>query len=230
MTSLSTSFSSSRILVIGGGRGIGAALAARLRAEGADVHVSTRDGRTGLRLDLGDEASIAAALDRVGELDHVVMTGSDPHDAPVTELDRDAVVRAFDAKVIGPMLVAKHAAPLLRPGGSLLLFSGVVGWRPAPSSVVKGTTNGAVAFAVTHLAAELAPVRVNAVSPGVVDSGAWDRLGAGKPEFLARAAERTLVRRHGDLDDVVDAAVWLLGARYVTGEVVHVEGGSRLLA
>jgi NAD(P)-dependent dehydrogenase (short-subunit alcohol dehydrogenase family) len=229
MTSLSTSLQGSTVLVVGGGRGIGAAVAARLRAEGADVHASTRDGGAGLRLDLGDEASIAAAVAAVGPLDHVVLTGSDPHDAPVTQLDRDAVVRAFDAKVIGPMVVAKHAAPLLRPGGSLLLFSGVVGWRPGPSSVVKGTTNGAVAFAVAHLAAELAPLRVNAISPGIVDSGAWDRLGDGKSEFLAGAAGRTLVGRYGVLDDVVDAALWLLGAGYVTGEVVHVEGGSRLV-
>ena len=228
MTSLSTSLANTKVLVVGGGRGIGAALAARLRDEGADVHAATRDGRTGLRLDLTDEASIVAALDQVGPLDHVVMTGSDPHDAPVTALDRDAVGRAFDAKVVGPLLVAKHAAPLLRPGGSLLLFSGVVGWRPGPASVVKGTTNGAVAFAVAHLAAELAPARVNAISPGVVDSGAWDRLGPRKAEFLAQAAGRTLVGRHGLLDDVVDAALWLLGAGYVTGEVVHVEGGSRL--
>ena len=221
-----------RVLVVGGGRGIGAAIADRLSAEGAEVHAATRDGRTGLRLDLGDEASIAAVIDQLsalGPLDHVVMAGSDPHDAAITEVDRDGIVRAFDAKVVGPMLVAKHAAPLLRPGGSMLLFSGVVGWRPGPSSVVKGTTNGAISFAVAHLAAELAPVRVNAISPGIVDSGTWDRLGGAKPGFLARAAEGTLVQRYGVLDDVVDAAVWLLGAGYVTGEVVHVEGGARLL-
>lgn len=228
MTSLSTSLSGQKILVIGAGRGIGAALADRLRAEDADVHGTTRDGRAGARLDLGDEASIAAVAAQLGDLDHVVMVGSDPHDAPVGSLERDGVARAFDAKVIGPMLVAKHVASRLRPGGSLLLFSGVVGWRPGPSSVVKGTTNGAVSFAAAHLAAELAPVRVNAISPGIIDSGAWDRLGAGKTAFLEGAAAGTLVGRHGVLDDVVDAALWLLGAGYVTGETIHVEGGARL--
>jgi len=227
MTSLSTSLSGQKTLVIGAARGIGAALASRLRAEGADVHGTSRDGRAGLRLDLGDEASIAAAAAHVGELDHVVMVGSDPHDAPAASLERDGVVRAFDAKVIGPMLVAKHLAPSLRPGGSMLLFSGVVGWRPGPASMVKGTTNGAVSFLASHLAAELAPIRVNAISPGIIDSGAWDRLGDDLPAFLERAATGTLVGRHGHLDDVVDAAVWLLGAGYVTGETIHVEGGAR---
>lgn len=228
-----------RVLVVGGSRGIGAEIARRAAAAGAEVIVGGRDleaagnvaaevGGRAVRIDLQDEATIATVAGRIGELDHVVTTASAHHDVPVTELDRDAVVTAFTAKVIGPMLLAKHLAPRIRPSGSVLLFSGVVGWRPARGAVVKGVINGAVEYAVRHLAVELAPVRVNAISPGVVDSGVWDGLGEEKKQaVLDKAARTALVGRPGSLPDVADAALWLLGAGYVSGEVVHVEGGAR---
>ncbi|MFF2453965.1 SDR family NAD(P)-dependent oxidoreductase [Isoptericola sp. NPDC058082] len=228
-----------RILVIGGARALGAAVARRAAKDGYDVVVGARGlaaaetvaaelGATALRIDLQDESTIAAAAARLADgVDHVVTTGSAPHDVRAAELDHEKLVGAFTAKVLGPMLVAKHFAPLLRPHGSMVLFSGVVGWRPGPGSLVKGTTNGAVAHLARHLAADLAPVRVNAVSPGVVDSGAWDRLGAGKAALLGRSAAGTLVGRHGEPDDVVDAVMWLLRAGFVSGETIHVEGGAR---
>ncbi|HEY3502093.1 MAG TPA: SDR family oxidoreductase [Actinocatenispora sp.] len=209
------------VLVLGG-RHLGAAIAAAATAEGARVHVAShRSGE--LRIDLRDEATIAAAAAELGAVDHVVNTAAAPHAVPVRELDRDKTVDAFTAKVIGPLLLAKHFT--IRR--SLLLFSGQVGWRPAPGSVVTGVTNGAAAFAARHLAAELAPVRVNALSPGIIDSGAWDGKGDAKPDFLAAAAQRTLVGRTGTVTDVTDAVLWLLQAELLTGETIHLEGGRR---
>jgi NAD(P)-dependent dehydrogenase (short-subunit alcohol dehydrogenase family) len=228
-----------RVLVIGGARALGAAIARRAVKDGYDVVVGARDlaaaevlaseiGATALRVDLQDEPTIAAAAERLKDgIDHIVTTGSAPHDVRATELDRDKLVTAFTAKVLGPLLVAKHFAPVLRPTGSMVLFSGVVGWRPGPGSLVKGITNGAVEYAARHLAADLAPVRVNAVSPGVVDSGAWDRLGDKKAALLSKNAAGTFVGRHGETDDVVDAVMWLLGAGFVSGETIHIEGGAR---
>ncbi|GHJ36640.1 SDR family NAD(P)-dependent oxidoreductase [Streptomyces sp. TS71-3] len=228
-----------RILVIGGARALGAAVARRAVKDGYDVVVGARDlraaevlasgiGATAVRVDLQDESTLATAAERLKDgIDHIVTTGSAPHDVRATELDRDRLLAAFTAKVIGPMLVAKHFAPVLRPAGSMVLFSGVVGWRPGPGSLVKGVTNGAVEYAARHLAADLAPVRVNAVSPGVVDSGAWDRLGDGKAALLSRSAAGTLAGRHGGTDDVVEAVLWLLRAGFVSGETIHVEGGAR---
>jgi NAD(P)-dependent dehydrogenase (short-subunit alcohol dehydrogenase family) len=221
-----TNLDGQRLLVIGGGRGIGAAIAARARHDGMDVVVGARDPRNiegGVRLDLTDEATIAAAAAQIGAVDHVVTLGSAPHDVPIAELDRDRIVAAFEAKVIGPILVAKH----VQIRHSLTLFAGIVGWQPGPGSIVKGTTNGAVDFAVRHLAANLAPVRVNAIAPGIIDSGAWDGKGEAKPAFLSGAAGRTLVGRYGELDDVVDAAIWLLRSSYVDGQTIHVDGGRR---
>ncbi|MEV5959535.1 SDR family oxidoreductase [Streptomyces sp. NPDC051987] len=229
-----------RILVIGGARALGAAVARRAAKDGYEVVVGARDraaaevlageiGATALRVDLQEEATLADAARVLKDgVDHIVTTGSAPHDVRATELDRDRLLAAFTAKVVGPMLVAKHFAPVLRPAASMVLFSGVVGWRPGPGSLVKGVTNGAVEFAVRHLAADLAPVRVNAVSPGVVDSGAWDRLGEGKKAaLLDKSAQTALVGRHGESEDVVEAVMWLLRAGFVSGETIHVEGGAR---
>ncbi|MFD5542621.1 SDR family oxidoreductase [Streptomyces sp. NPDC127079] len=228
-----------RILVIGGARALGAAVARRAARDGYDVIVGARDltaadalageiGATAVQVDLQDESTLAAAAHRLRDgVDHIVTTGSAPHDVRAVDLDRDRLLAAFTAKVVGPMLVAKHFAPILRPTGSMVLFSGVVGWRPGPGSLVKGVTNGAVEFAARHLAADLAPVRVNALSPGVVDSGAWDRLGDKKTALLGRSAEATFVKRHGESEDVVEAVMWLLRAGFVSGETIHIEGGAR---
>jgi NAD(P)-dependent dehydrogenase (short-subunit alcohol dehydrogenase family) len=221
-----TELSGQRLLVIGGGRGIGAAIATRAWQEGMDVMVGARDPSMiegAVRLDLTDEATIAAAAAQIGAVDHVVALGSLPHDAPITELDRDRIVAAFEAKVIGPILVAKH----FEIRHSMILFAGVVGWRPGPGSIVKGVTNGAVDFAARHLAANLAPVRVNAIAPGIIDSGAWDGKGEAKSAFLTGAAGQTLVGRHGELDDIVDAAIWIMRSGYVDGQTIHVDGGRR---
>ncbi|MGW7686318.1 SDR family NAD(P)-dependent oxidoreductase [Kribbella sp. NPDC054772] len=228
-----------RMLVVGGARALGAAVVRRAVKEGYDVVVGARDlaraqaladevGASAVHLDLQDETTIAAAAEQLRDgIDHLVTTGSAPHDVRTAELDHDKLVAAFTAKVIGPMLLAKHFGPILRPTGSMLLFSGVVGWRPGPGSLVKGVTNGAVEYAARHLAADLAPVRVNAISPGVVDSGAWDRLGDRKAGVLQKSAAGSLVGRHGEIEDVVDAVLWLVRAGFVSGETIHLEGGAR---
>ena len=229
-----------RILVVGGARGLGAEIARAADRDGAEVIVAARDlapaqelaknlqRGSAVRVDVLDEASVAAAAGDLGAIDHTVSTASAHHDVPVADLERDKIVAAFGAKVFGPLLLAKHFAPRMRAGGSLLLFSGIVGWKPKPGTVVKGVANGAMEHLVIHLATELAPLRVNAISPGIVDSGAWDRLGErGKAELLARAAKGTLVGRHGESADIADAALWLLSAGYVTGELIHVDGGAR---
>lgn len=90
------------------------------------------------------------------------------------------------------------------------------------------TTNGAVAFLAEALAVELAPIRVTAISPGIVDSGAWDRLGAQKDEFFRRTAEANPARRVGRPADVAAATLQVLANPFITGTVLHVDGGGRL--
>ena len=228
-----------RVLVAGGSRALGLAIAEAAAGAGATAIIGARDldrarqaaatiaGAESVQIDITDEHSIAAAIAAVGPVDHVVATAAAHHSVPITEIDRDRTEAAFTAKVIGPLLLVKHVAPVLPPTGSIVLFSGVIGWKPSPGKALTGITNGAVSFAATHLARELAPIRVNAISPGIVDSGAWDRLGEGKAAFLNGAAAGTLAGRTGVNGDIADAVVWLLGAGFVSGETVHVEGGAR---
>jgi NAD(P)-dependent dehydrogenase (short-subunit alcohol dehydrogenase family) len=236
---LTNSLAGKRILVVGGARAIGAEIARRADDAGAEVIIAARDldkatvfakalqHGTAVQIDVTEEATIAAAAEEIGELDHVVSLASAHHDVPVGELEYEKIVAAFGAKVFGPLLLAKHFAGRMRLGGSFLFFAGVVGWKPKPGTVVKGVANGALEYVVAHLATELAPIRVNAIAPGIVDSGVWDTLGPdGKTGLLNRASEGSLVNRHGELSDVADAALWLLNAGYVTAELIHVDGGA----
>ncbi|WP_284745743.1 SDR family oxidoreductase [Amycolatopsis sp. RTGN1] len=229
------SFEGKRLVVVGGGSGIARRIAADADAAGAEVILAGRNPARidvpGIRAafaDLGDESSLKALAAEAGELDYLVSLAGAPANGPVTELEREAVTRAFDAKVIGPLMLAKHFAPRLRDGGAIALFSGVAAWRPAPGRTVMATTNGAVAFLAQALAVDLAPIRVVAISPGIVDSGAWDRLGAGKDDFFRRTAETNPARRVGAAADVATATLQALANPFVTGTVLHVDGGGRL--
>jgi NAD(P)-dependent dehydrogenase (short-subunit alcohol dehydrogenase family) len=146
-----------KVLIIGGTSGI----AAQLRSElaGADVILVGRNSEPAV--DLTDEDSIRRLVEELGEVDHIVSVSAAHANGPVTELDIDAVHTALDVKVVGPIMVAKHFAKRIRPGGSILLFAGVAGWRPSPGLVVMATGNVAVAALAQALAVELAPIRVD---------------------------------------------------------------------
>ncbi|MER6117805.1 SDR family oxidoreductase [Streptomyces sp. A0642] len=230
-----------RLVVVGAGSGTGRLLARVASAAGADLVLAGPDPRklewtagelTGpaevVPVDLAEEASIAALAKRAGRFDHLVSTAAMPANGPLAELELADIQRAFAAKVIGPMLLAKHLAGQVREGGSFTYFSGVAAWRPAPARTVMATTNGALAFLVQALAVEIAPVRVNAVSPGIVDTGSWDGLGADKDAFLRSVAERNPARRVGATDDLIKAVLYVIDNPYVTGTVLHVDGGGRL--
>ncbi|MFE6055614.1 SDR family oxidoreductase [Kitasatospora sp. NPDC056446] len=231
-----------RLVVVGAGSRTGRALAKAGSAAGAELLLAGPDPRklewtagelSGpskvLALDLADEQSIAGFADRAGGFDHLVSTAAVPANGPLRDLEAADVQRAFAAKVIGPLLLAKHLAGQVSTSGSFTFFSGVAAWRPAPGRTVMATTNGALAFLVQALAVEIAPVRVNAVSPGIVDTGSWDGLGADKEAFLRGVAERNPARRVGATEDLVKAVLYAIDNPYVTGTVLHVDGGGRLV-
>ncbi|KQU07217.1 short-chain dehydrogenase [Rhodococcus sp. Leaf7] len=230
-----------RILLVGGSSGIARRIAEDALAAGAEVVLGGRrpetladtvaelgPGASAVHLDLDDESSIAGAATTLGPLDHVVSLAANHANGPITGLDRADVEGAFAAKVIGPILLAKHFAPVLREGGSFVFFSGVAAWKPAPGLAVMATTNGAAAFLVEALAVELAPLRVNAVSPGIVDSGAWDGMGDDKQAMFDATAAKNPARRVGRPDDVSAAVLLALTNGFVTGTTLHVDGGGRL--
>jgi NAD(P)-dependent dehydrogenase (short-subunit alcohol dehydrogenase family) len=227
------------VLVIGRGSGIARGIADAVRADGANVIVAGRRPE-GLAeaygpevrvefVDLTDDASIDDLAKRVGRVDHVVSTASARARGAISDLDRDAVRRSFDTKVIGPLMLARAFQHQINEGGSLLIFSGVAAFKIEPATLAVAITNGAADTLTRSLAVALAPIRVNAISPGVIDTGAWDALGeARKAELFAETAARNPARSIGRAEDVAAAALLALTNPFMTGATLHVDGGERL--
>ncbi|GAA2246556.1 SDR family oxidoreductase [Herbiconiux moechotypicola] len=232
-----TSLRGRRVLIVGGGSGIGREIASRAVADGADVVIAGRHpekvevsaGIRAIALDLTDESSIERAAADLGAIDAIVALAADHANGPLVTLDVDRVRRALDAKVVGPILLAKHFAPTMPEDGAIVLFSGVAASRPSRDLVVMATGNRAAEGLADALAVELAPIRVVAVSPGIIDSGAWDTMGAEqKSRFFASTAAANPARRIGSPQDVTDVVMLALTNPFLTATTIHIDGGGRL--
>ena len=180
-------------------------------------------------VDLTDEGSIAALGERLNAVDHVVSTASARARGRLADLDPEAVRLSFDTKVIGPLMLAKHLAPRMNAGGSFVIFSGVAAAKIAVGTMGVAITNAAADTLARSLALELAPIRVNAVSPGVIDSGAWDAFGEqGKADYFAGISARNPTRRIGTAEDIAQAVMFALTNTFLTGQTLHVDGGEPL--
>jgi NAD(P)-dependent dehydrogenase (short-subunit alcohol dehydrogenase family) len=229
------------VLIIGRGSGLARAIALAALDAGARVTAAGRDpehlaaayaGEPGVStesVDLTDEGSIAALGERLGSVDHVVSTASARARGRVADLDRDAIRLSFDTKVIGPLMLAKHLAPRMNEGGSFVIFSGVAAAKIAVGTLGVAITNAAADTLARSLALELAPIRVNAISPGVIDTGAWDGFGEqGKADYFADISARNPARRIGTPEDIAQGVVFAMTSTFLTGQTLHIDGGEPL--
>jgi NAD(P)-dependent dehydrogenase (short-subunit alcohol dehydrogenase family) len=234
---------SQRVVIIGGSSGTGLATAYAAAATGAAVTIGSSNPEglktalaglpgncAGSVLDARFEDDIAAFLARVGELDHLVYTAAPPPvQRPLRDLSLDEARQAFEVRFWGVIAAVKHAAPRIRPGGSIVLTSGTIGIRPAPGAALMASAAGAIESLTRGLAVELAPVRVNAVRPGAIRTPMYDMVPEPQREAVfAAIAERTLTKTVGHADQVAAAHLYLMQNRYVTGTVLTVDGGSTL--
>lgn len=229
------------VLVVGRGSGIARAVALLAQSEGGRVIAAGRDraklddayrdtGITAETIDLAEDSSIAALAERVGAVDHVISTASARARGNLADLERRNLQLSFDTKVIGPAMLAKHFASQINPGGSFVLFSGVHAFKLNVGYLGVGVTNGAVDFLTRWLAVELAPIRVNAISPGVIDTGAWDALGdEGKRDYFRHIAASNPAGRIGTVQDVASAALFSMTNTFMTGMTLKVDGGEPLI-
>lgn len=233
-----------RILVIGGASGIGYAVAEAVRANGARVTIasSNRDkvdaasarlgnAVTGVVLNVTREDQVASFF-AAETFDHIAFTAGDwggPRRGPIAELDLEQAAKLFNVRFWGAVAVAKHAAPKLPPGGSLTFTDGMIAHRPQKGSAISTAMTGAVEHLTRALAVEFAPVRVNAVCPGLVRTGIWDRIPEDKREAeLKQMTSRQPLPRVGEPHEVAEAYLYLMRGGYTTGQVLYVEGGRAL--
>jgi len=229
------------VLVIGRGSGIARAIALAVSEDGGRVIAAGRhpDDLAGAyrgtdigieHVDVTDESSIAALADRIATVDHVVATASGRARGGYAELTATLVNTSFGTKVTGPLLLAKHFAGKLAPGGSFLFMSGATALKPTPGMVSVAATNAAVDAITAGLAVELAPIRVNAIAPGTIDTGAYDALGDERKAalFQARSAANP-ARRIGTAEDIAAAALAALTNGFLTGASIPADGGEHLV-
>jgi NAD(P)-dependent dehydrogenase (short-subunit alcohol dehydrogenase family) len=229
------------VIVFGGSSGIGEACAQAMKRAGGRVVITGRDtaklGEAARRLD-GVETAVVDARDRsavmsffavIGAVDHVIVCVSGGKGAGVfKDLDLDQLRAAFEEKTLAQLTVAQAAAGHVRPGGSITLVTAA-----SARSVVRGTSglaavNGAIEAMVPILALELAPVRVNAISPGVIDTAYWS--GKAMKDSLFRTAEATLpVARVGSAEEVAELIALVARSGFITGSVYEIDGGSHLV-
>ena len=231
-------------LVVGGTSGIGLATARRMHRLGDTVHIAGRDkerldaaiatepGLIGHRADGGDPAEIAAVVAEIGRIDRLIVTlsGSEGQ-GPIAGLDLAVLRRAFDAKFWAHLAVIQAALPSLAPDGSITLLGAISARAGMPGTAGLAAINGAVEALVKPLAVELAPVRVNGVSPGLVDTPWWSGLpGEVRDAFFAQAAAVLPARRVATADDVAEVVALAATNPNLTGTVIEADGGARLVS
>jgi NAD(P)-dependent dehydrogenase (short-subunit alcohol dehydrogenase family) len=228
------------VVIVGGTSGIGRAVAEQADRAGARVLVASRnrqkvddtvallsDSARGSVVDLTDDASVAAFFAQVGPIDHLVLPGSSVNIGSFRTLSLADARASMTSKFWGQYAAVKAAQ--LSPGASVVLFSGVASRKPGFGAPVLSAINAAVETLGKGLAIELAPVRVNVVTPGVIDTELWDVLPKeSRSATLTSWTERQPVPRLGRPDEIAAVALMLMTNPFVTGTVVDVDGGALL--
>jgi NAD(P)-dependent dehydrogenase (short-subunit alcohol dehydrogenase family) len=240
------SFDGQRVVIIGASAGIGEATAKAFAAHGAAVFITGRSKerldqaaqRIGAQvqvaeLDATDREALNAFFAATGTVDHLVLAASPGAVGvgPIATLDEAALRQAFDGKFFAHVKAIQAALPRLRADGSITIITAASARAAFAGTAGLAAVNGALEAVVGPLAVELAPLRVNAVSPGVIDTHWWHGMpGDQRQAYFDAAAAITPVRRVGKPEDVADAIVYLAGAGFVTGAVLECTGGSNLTA
>ena len=229
------------VLVIGGSSGIGLETARLARDEGADVIITARDPHRLHRAGLELGASIAAfdATDATrlqrffaalpGPVDHVLVSGSRPYYAPFEEMDFDEARRSVEAHFWTQLQVARHVAEAVRPGGTLLFIGGTAGRAPAAGPVITTLAVGLPAL-TKNLALELAPIRVNLIAAGFVDTPLSAAILGDQLDARREQLRTTLpIRRVVGATDIAALALHLMTNTAITGATVDIDGGQQLI-
>lgn len=233
-----------RIVLLGGTSGIGLATAQAAAQEGAAVVVvSSRQSNVdqavaslpknaeGHAADLSSEEAVRGLFERIGAFDHLAFTAGESlqlGNLATTPIENGR--KAFELRFWGAYTAAKYAGALIRPGGSIVLTTGIASLRPRAGWSVAASICGAIDALTRALAVELAPIRVNAVSPGVVRTALWSSMPAADRDAMYRDIGAALpAGRVGEPGDIAQTYLYLMDAAFSTGQIVVVDGGTVLV-
>ena len=225
-----------KVVVVGGSSGIGLATAELAKREGADVIIASRNAERldaiaarlnviAIPAEVTNDDDIASLFRRCGPVDHVVVTAAQLKTGPFKTVAMNDVRATMESKFWGAWRVARSAE--IRPGGSLTLVSGFLSIRPRPNSAIVSAANGAIESLTRSLALELAPVRVNCVSPGIIDTPIRAAMPeAARNDMLAKTAASLPVGRVGLGEDIARQILAFMTIGFATGSIVYIDGGA----
>ncbi|MCV7013498.1 SDR family oxidoreductase [Mycolicibacterium madagascariense] len=237
------SLHNTRVLVIGGTSGIGLGVARAVADRGATPIVASRrqssvdralaelpGGAVGEIADPTDPLALDRLADAVGDVDHLVYTAGESLElGRLADLTPEAINGFLQTRFVGALSAVRVFGPRLRAGGSVTLTSGTAAWTPGFGALPVSLC-GAMNALTTALAHELAPIRVNAVAPGLIRTPLWDDMAeADRQALYEQEAQRVPLGRIGEVDDVVRAYLYCMEQTFSTGTVITVEGGILLV-
>ncbi len=236
------SLQNQRVVIIGGTSGIGLAVAKSFLDEGAEVIVASRtkdkveaakqqlgSAVMGHVLDFRDEKQTEQFFQTIESFDHLVITAGGGAMGAFESMPINEAKSAFDSKFWGQYVTVKAALPFLNKTGSITLTSGVYAVRPAKGASTLAAINSAIGGLVRGLAVDLAPIRVNVVSPGLVDTPIYNAMDAATREVMFQMVAQSLLVKHvAKPEEIAKAYVYLADNTFTTGSTIQIEGGAML--
>jgi len=234
----------SKIVITGITGGIARATAVLARQQGAEIIVTARSQQkldealkdlgtnvTGYVLDVSKADDVKQFFDDVGPFDHLVTPAASSMFAPISDLDLETARELVDSKQWGQLYCVKYAIPYLDKSGSITLFSGTVTQKALPGATMFAAAGAATEASARIWALELAPVRVNTIVPGIIETPVWTNLMGddGAKEQLQHFADTLPVGRIGAPDDIAKSVLYLMDNGFVSGTSLVVDGGHRLI-
>ncbi len=234
-----------RIVIIGGTSGIGFEVAKLAAVQGMEIVITGYKNHSDTefkrwfpadtkieiyQLDIANEQAVKEFFSKIGPFDYLTTPGSTLPKGPFLTMDSGTAKQGFDSKFWGQYFAAKYGVPSIREEGAIVFFSGVIGQRPQANLSIMASVNSAVEGLGRALAVELAPLRVNILSPGYVDTSRYAGMPADKrKELFDSLSEKLPVRHVGKPQELAEAALFLLTNTYTTGITLQVDGGYLLI-
>lgn len=233
-----------KVVILGGSSGLGLAIAKAAAAEGANVVVvSSNAARVqravselpgsccGIQADLSDETSVMRLFEEIGALDHLAFTAGES--LLLSEIAKTELVTArsfFDLRYWGAFMAVKYAAPRMNAGGSIALTGGIVSARPNAGWSIGASICAAMDGFTRAMAVELAPLRVNLVSPGVIRTNLWSSMAeTERAAFYDQVAAALPVGHVGEAEHIAQTYMYLMKQPFVTGQILITDGGAALV-